>query len=60
MDQYYNNIKEYLIDNEIYKGIKNYSKNKHDLTTYYKVGKELVEAGKHYGEGIVKEYSKRR
>ena len=28
-----------------------------DLTTYYNVGKLLSEAGKHYGEGIIKEYS---
>ena len=56
-DKYYNNIKEYLIDNEIYRRTKDYSKNKNDLVTYYNVGKELSEAGKHYGEGIVKKYS---
>lgn len=33
--------------------------NRSDLTTYYNVGKMLSEAGKHYGEGIIKEYSKR-
>src|SRR5574344_1003269 len=54
---YYNEIKENLINNEIYKRVKNYSKNKSDLETYYKVGKLLSEAGKHYGEGIIKEYS---
>ncbi len=56
-DKYYSNIKEYLVNNEIYKRVKNYSKNKNDLTTYYNVGKELVEAGSHYGEGIIEEYS---
>ena len=56
---YYNEIKNKLIDNEITKRIKDYSKNKSDLTTYYNVGKLLSEAGKHYGEGIIKEYSKR-
>ena len=30
-----------------------------DLTAYYNVGKLLSEAGKQYGEGIIKEYSKR-
>ena len=30
-----------------------------DLNTYYNVGKMLSEAGKHYGDGIIKEYSKR-
>ena len=29
----------------------------HDLNTYYEVGKLLVNAGKHYGEGIIKQYS---
>ena len=43
--------------NEITKKVKDYSKNKSDLTTYYNVGKILSEAGKHYGEGIIKEYS---
>ena len=56
---YYEEIKEKLIDNEITKKVKDYSKNKSDLTTYYNVGKLLSEAGKHYGEGIIKEYSKK-
>ena len=59
MDKYYDNIKNYLIDNEVYKIVKDYSKNKSDLTTYYNVGKELVSAGKHYGEGIIKKYSEK-
>ena len=54
---YYKEIKKELINNEIYKQVKDYSKNKHDLETYYNVGKLLIEAGKHYGEGIIKEYS---
>jgi predicted nuclease of restriction endonuclease-like (RecB) superfamily len=54
---YYNEIKENLINNEVYKAIKDYSKNRSDLETYYKVGKLLSEAGKHYGECIIKEYS---
>lgn len=56
---YYEEIKVRLIDNEITKKVKDYSKNKSDLDTYYYVGKMLSEAGKHYGEGIIKEYSKR-
>ena len=56
---YYNEIKNELINNEITKKVKDYSKNKSDLTTYYNVGKLLRDAGKHYGEGIIKEYSKR-
>lgn len=56
---YYDKIKEELINNEVYKRVKDYSKNRNDLNTYYKVGKMLSEAGKHYGEGIIKEYSKK-
>ena len=56
---YYNEIKTKLIDNIVTKRIKDYSKNKSDLDTYYNVGKLLADAGKHYGEGIIKEYSKR-
>ena len=56
---YYNEIKENLINNEITKKVKDYSKNKSDLNTYYNVGKLLAKAGKYYGEGIIKEYSKR-
>ena len=54
---YYNEIKNELINNEITKKVKDYSKNRSDLTTYYNVGKLLSEAGKRYGEGIIKEYS---
>ncbi len=54
---YYNEIKKKLINNEVYKKVKDYSKNKSDLTTYYNVGKLLYEAGNKYGECIIKEYS---
>ncbi|HOP65692.1 MAG TPA: DUF1016 N-terminal domain-containing protein [Bacilli bacterium] len=54
---YYNEIKNELINNEINRKIKNYSINRSDLNTYYNVGKMLSEAGKNYGEGIIIEYS---
>ena len=56
---YYIEIKNELISNEINRKVKNYSVNKSDLNAYFKVGKILSEAGKHYGEGVIKEYSKR-
>ena len=56
---YYNKIKNELLNNEIYRKAKNYSINKTDLNAYYKIGKMLCEAGKHYGDGIIKEYSNR-
>ena len=59
---YYEEIKQELINNEIYKKVKDYSKNKSDLNTYYNVGKLLVEAqgGEErakYGNKLIKEYS---
>ena len=54
---YYNNIKQELLNNEINRKVKEYSINKSDLITYYNVGKMLSLAGKHYGEGIIKNYS---
>ena len=57
MDNYYSQIKEQIINNEITKQIKNYSINKSDLTTYYNIGKLLNDAGKNYGESIIKKYS---
>lgn len=56
---YYNEIKNELINNEINKTVKNYSINRSDLNSYYNVGKILSEAGKNYGEGIIKEYSQK-
>ena len=54
---YYSKIKNELLNNEINRKIKNYSINKSDLTSYYNVGKMLSEAGKQYGESIIKKYS---
>ena len=59
---YYNEIKNKLIDNEIYKQVKDYSKNRNDLTTYYEVGRLLIEAQggekrAKYGDNLIKEYS---
>ena len=54
---YYNEIKNELINNEINRKVKNYSINRSDLNTYYNVGKLLLDAGNQYGEGIIKEYS---
>ena len=43
---YYNEIKQQIINNEITKKVKDYSKNRSDLQTYYNVGKLLSEAGR--------------
>ena len=44
---------------EIYSKVKDYSKERHRVITYFEIGKLLNEAGKHYGENIIKEYSKK-
>ena len=54
---YYNEIKTILINNEAYKQVKDYYKNRNDLMSYYNVGKLLHEAGNTYGESIIKTYS---
>ena len=57
-------IKNELINNEIYKRVKDYSKNRSDLNAYYNVGKLLVEAQggekrAKYGDNLIKDYSSR-
>lgn len=56
---YYNEIKNKLIDDEIYNKVKDYSKERHTLITHYEVGKLLYEAGSVYGEDIIGNYSKK-
>ena len=61
---YYKEIKNELINNEVYKRVKDYSKNRNELSTYYNVGKLLIEAQggedrAKYGDGLIKEYSKK-
>ena len=55
---YYNEIKNKLIDNEIYEKVKDYSKERNRIITYFEVGKLLSEAGRHYGKDIIGEYSR--
>ena len=56
---YYNEIKNKLIDNEVYLRIKDYSKERHKVITYFEIGKLLNEAGGKYGDNIIDEYSKK-
>ena len=61
---YYKEIKNELINNEVYKRVKDYSKNKNELNAYYNVGKLLIEAQggedrAKYGDGLIKKYSKK-
>ena len=61
---YYNEIKETLVKNEIYKKVKDYSKNKSDLNAYFEVGRLIVKAQggekrAKYGNKLIKEYSEK-
>ena len=56
---YYKEIKDKLIDNEIYSKVKDYSKERHRVITYFEIGKLLHEAGGKYGDKIIEEYSKK-
>ena len=56
---YYNEIKIKLIDNETYSKVKDYSKERHKVITYFEIGKLLNEAGGKYGDNIIEEYSKK-
>jgi len=56
---YYNEIRNELINNEINRKVKNYSINRSDLNTYYNVGRLLLDAGNQYGENVIKDYSLR-
>ena len=59
MNDYYTLIKNKLIDNEIYERVKDYSKERNRVNTYYEIGRLLSEAGSKYGDNIIGEFSKR-
>lgn len=57
-ENYLENIRSYIISEQARTIVRDYNANKSKLETNYNIGKELSEAGKHYGEGIVKKYAK--
>ena len=57
IDNYLDNIKNEIITGNVKVVAKNYQINNVKLTMNYNIGKELSNAGKHYGEGIVKKYA---
>ena len=54
---YYNEIKNKLVENENYTRIKDSSKERYKVITYYEIGKILTEAGTKYGDNIIGKYS---
>ena len=59
MFNYYDEIKEKLLKNEIYAKVKDYSKERNKVLTYFEVGKLLSEAGKEYGNDIIGKYAEK-
>ena len=59
MVNYYDKIKEKLLKNEIYAKVKDYSKERNKVLTYFEVGKLLSEAGKEYGNDIIGSYAEK-
>ena len=55
--KYYNEIKNKLINDEVYSKVKDYSKERHKVITYFEIGRLLDEAGNKYGDNILNIYS---
>ena len=56
---YYEEIKNKIIDNKIYCKVKDYSKERNTVTTYFEIGRLITEAGGKYGDNLIEEYSKK-
>lgn len=56
---YYDEIKNKIINNEIYSKVKDYSKERNTVITYYEIGRLLNEAGGKYGDNVIDDYSKK-
>ena len=54
---YYTEIKNKLINNEIYGRVKDYSKERNTVITYFEIGRLLSKAGGKYGENIIEKYA---
>ena len=64
MTNYYEQIKELVIDTETTIKVKDYTKNRVMLENYYEIGRLIVEAQggetrAKYGDGLIKEYSRK-
>ncbi len=54
---YYEQIKNIIIDTETFDKVKDYSKNRNRVNSYYEIGKLLSEVGSVYGENIIGKYA---
>lgn len=56
---YYKEIKTKILETENYARIKEYSKERYKILTYYEIGRLLSDAGTEYGEKIIDQYSEK-
>ena len=56
---YYNEIKNRIIDNEVYCKVKDNSKERNTVITYFEIGRLLNEAGGKYGDNVIDKYSEK-
>lgn len=56
---YYKEIKTKILETENYARIKECSKERYKILTYYEIGRLLSEAGTEYGEKIIDQYSEK-
>lgn len=56
---YYDQIKNIIIDAETFDKIKDYSKNRNRVNSYYEIGKLLSGAAGAYGENIIGKYAEK-
>ena len=50
-------LKDTILDYEVYEMIKDDSKEKHKVLTYFEIGKLIYEAEKRYGKEIIQQYA---
>ena len=54
---YFKELKSIILDNEAYEAIKDDSKEKNKVMTYFEIGGLIYEAEKHYGKEIIEQYT---
>ncbi len=59
IDRTYEKIENKILNHEIYQNVKDYSKAKEKIKTYFEVGELLKNVDMKYGKNIIKDYSKR-
>ena len=56
--QHYNQIRDVIIKHKTFQTVKDYSKEREKVTTYFEIGRLVSEAGSTYGNNTINEFSK--